>query len=203
MRRLNSSLASGSQRDGGWKAMCGSWSMARPSRSHRIRWELTRGSSRSTAPRAAEGQQGATPCSQTSGSVDRSVCACRSSTNRPCRASSSSQVPDLRDPPIVQHVNMVRVPDCGQPVGDDHGRDLAIQRTHRLQDLTLVDGIKRAGGLVEHQNVLIRQQCARERQSLALSAYSPIPRSPTVVASPSGRDRTKSAAAARESACHI
>ena len=71
---------------------------------------------------------------------------------------------------VFQHDDLIRMANRGQPVGDNERRPARHQSFQRRQQQGLRFRIQRRGRFVENQDRRILQQCARNRDSLALSA---------------------------------
>src|SRR5699024_4841175 len=79
-------------------------------------------------------------------------------------------VPALLDDVAVAHdQDGVGVPDGGQPVGDDKAGAAAHQVVHGGLDALFGAGIHRAGGLVQNQDPVVRQDGAGDGQKLLLA----------------------------------
>ncbi|MNT47840.1 hypothetical protein D3C72_1845860 [compost metagenome] len=67
---------------------------------------------------------------------------------------------------------MCQSTDQAQIVGDQHIRQpaLLLQPLQQGQHLLLDGDIERTGGLIEHQNIGVHDQCTGNRQPLALAA---------------------------------
>ena len=76
----------------------------------------------------------------------------------------------LDEPAAFEHVNDIGVPDRGEPVRDDDGRHWPGELITGIEDQLFVDRIERARGFVQHQEVRVRQQRTRKRETLTLTA---------------------------------
>lgn len=76
--------------------------------------------------------------------------------------------PLLDDPALVDHEDVVRHPDGGESVRDQHGRRPGGDLPQPLEDLDLRARVDRRGGLVEHQDPGPGDEGARERDLLPL-----------------------------------
>src|SRR3954470_11585799 len=76
----------------------------------------------------------------------------------------------LDDPAVVEHHDLVGVPDRRQAVGDRDRGPALRQPVERRLHVALGLGVERAGGLVEDQHRRVAQDRARDRDALLLAA---------------------------------
>ena len=74
------------------------------------------------------------------------------------------------DSAVVEHDDLIRVNDGRNALRDNNLRRILQARRKRFADARLGRGVDRAGGVVENQNFRLFQKCARNAQTLLLSA---------------------------------
>lgn len=77
---------------------------------------------------------------------------------------------DFLDLAVAHAHDLVRVAHGAEPVRDHQHRAALHQRVQRLLDLRLVLAVQRTGRLVEHQEVGVGHDCARDGDALPLPA---------------------------------
>src|SRR5213593_1793839 len=79
----------------------------------------------------------------------------------------------LDNPAVVEHDDAVGASDRGQPVSDDEGRSAREEPAQALLDPALGPDIDRRRRLVQDEDPRVREECAGERDELALAKREP------------------------------
>ena len=66
-------------------------------------------------------------------------------------------IPLLHNVPSVYYEYIVRIPDSGQPVGDHQSGPVCHKPVHPMLNMFLRPGIHRAGGLIQNEDLIVRQ----------------------------------------------